>query len=57
MAICSMCVGAGTIECPTCDGKGRMVSVTPEETEESYCPGCYGGPNIDCPNCGGLGEQ
>lgn len=58
MSICKMCLGSGTIECPTCDEKRRIaVSATSESLEETYCTTCNGAPHIDCPNCLGSGND
>ena len=52
---CPKCGGGfmgGKIDCPTCDGKGRVGSWP----NESPCPNgyCFSG-KIDCPTCHGKG--
>lgn len=53
---CSRCGGNGTIECPTCNGEGRLSHIQVVGSQILDCSSCHGLRDIFCPVCNGLGE-
>ena len=56
MYTCPRCAGYGTVECPSCDGKGLIYRLPLQATNASHCSVCNGVGGIDCTNCGGRGD-